>query len=156
MAIHPDDPPRPMFGLPRIMSNVKDMEILLSSVPSKSCGLNICAGSLGVNEDNNIPEMIRRFGDRIYFVHLRSVKREGKTFYEDEHIAGSVDLVKIIKSILEIENKTGMEIPIRPDHGHQMLDDLRKKTNPGYSCIGRMKGLAEIKGIALALKSTMN
>lgn len=152
MAIHPDDPPRPMFGLPRVMSNIKDMEILLSSVNSSSCGLNICAGSLGVNADNNIPEMIRRFGNRVYFVHLRSVKREGKTFYEDEHIAGSVDLVEVIKAVLEIEKINNVEIPIRPDHGHQMLDDLRKKTNPGYSCIGRMKGLAEIKGIALALK----
>lgn len=156
MAIHPDDPPRPMFGLPRVMSNMKDMKILLSSIPSKSCGLNICAGSLGVNKDNNIPKMIRKFGDRVYFVHLRSVKREGKTFYEDEHIAGSVDLVKVIKAVLKVEKENDVEIPIRPDHGHQMLDDLHKKTNPGYSCIGRMKGLAEIRGIAAALKSVIN
>lgn len=155
MAIHPDDPPRPMFGLPRVMRNIKDMEILLTEINSKSCGLNICAGSLGVNADNDIPAMIRCFGDRIYFVHLRSVKREGKTFYEDEHIAGSVNLVEVIKAVLEVEKTNNVEIPIRPDHGHQMLDDLSKKTNPGYSCIGRMKGLAEIKGIALALKSVI-
>ncbi|MDD5727705.1 MAG: mannonate dehydratase [Victivallales bacterium] len=153
LAIHSDDPPRPLFGLPRIMSNMQDMEILLNEVKSTSCGLNICAGSLGVNADNDIPAMIRRFGNRVYFVHLRSVKRAGKSFFEDEHIAGSVNLAAVIKAVLEIEKSTGTEIPIRPDHGHQMLDDLRKKTNPGYSCIGRMKGLAEIKGMELALRA---
>ncbi|MCP4179404.1 MAG: mannonate dehydratase [bacterium] len=161
MAIHPDDPPRPILGLPRVMSNINDVEYLLNSVPSNSNGLNLCAGSFGVNTDNDLVEMMRKFGDRVHFVHLRSVKRTGKSFLEDNHLEGSVDLFSLVKAVLEEESsrkKAGigeLEIPMRPDHGHQMLDDLNKKTNPGYSCIGRMKGLAEIKGMVLAIKRMM-
>ncbi len=161
MAIHPDDPPRPILGLPRVMSNIHDIEYLLSSVQSNSNGLNLCAGSFGVNADNDLVKMMKRFGNRIHFVHLRSVRRTGKSFLEDDHLEGSVDLFSLVNAVFEEENnrkKIGageLEIPIRPDHGHQMLDDLNKKTNPGYSCIGRMKGLAEIKGMALAIKRMM-
>ncbi len=154
IAIHPDDPPRPMFGLPRILSTEDDIKALMDSVHSANCGVNICAGSLGVRADNDLEKFIRTWGDRIPFVHLRSVKREiDGSFYEDEHISGSTNLAKLIKAILDVEKVTGNEIIIRPDHGHQMLDDLRKKTNPGYSCIGRMKGIAELKGMELALRT---
>jgi mannonate dehydratase len=161
MAIHPDDPPRSILGLPRVMSNLSDVEYLLNSVTSNSNGLNLCAGSFGVNADNDLVGMIKKFGRRIHFVHLRSVKRTGKSFLEDDHLGGSVDLFSLVKSVLEEENRrkkvgvADLEIPIRSDHGHQMLDDLNKKTNPGYSCIGRMKGLAEIRGMALAIKRMM-
>lgn len=154
LAIHPDDPPRPMFGLPRILSCEEDIRILMDAFTSKKCGANICAGSLGASAKNDLEKFIRTWGDRIPFVHLRSVKREEDgSFYEDEHIAGSTNLAKLIKAILDIEAQHGCEIIIRPDHGHQMLDDLRKKTNPGYSCIGRMKGIAELKGMELAIRT---
>ncbi len=154
VAIHPDDPPRPMFGLPRILSNEHDISLLMQQFSSKNCGLNICAGSLGVSADNNLEKFIRTWGERIPFVHLRSVKREADgSFYEDEHIAGSTNLAKLVKAVLDVEQQTGNEIIIRPDHGHQMLDDQRKKSNPGYSCIGRMKGIAELKGMELAIRT---
>jgi mannonate dehydratase len=154
VAIHPDDPPRPMFGLPRILSNENDIRAIMDGFNSKNCGVNVCAGSLGVNADNDLEKFIRIWGERIPFVHLRSVKREADgSFYEDEHISGSTNLAKLIKAIIDIEKETGKEIIIRPDHGHQMLDDLRKKTNPGYSCIGRMKGIAELKGMELAIRT---
>ena len=162
MAIHPDDPPRPILGLPRIMSNINDIDILLNSVPSKSNGLNLCAGSFGVNADNDLVKMMKLYGDRVYFVHMRSVRRTGNSFLEDEHLKGSVDLFSLTKSVLEEERKRKLigndenEIPIRSDHGQQMLDDLSKKTNPGYSCIGRMKGLAEVKGMALAIERMLD
>ena len=158
LAIHPDDPPRPILGLPRVMSNIEDIDALLTSVPIKNNGLCLCAGSFGAGADNDIVQMLKKYGDRVHCMHLRSVKREGKDFYEDEHLAGSTDLVMVIKAIIDEERKRKaagckiLEIPIRPDHGHQMIDDLRKKTNPGYSCIGRLKGLAEIKGIAAAIE----
>ncbi len=158
LAIHPDDPPRSILGLPRVMSNIDDIDVLLTSVPIKNNGLCLCAGSFGANEANDLVEMLNKYGDRVHCMHLRSVKREGKDFYEDEHLAGSTDLVYLIKAVIDEERKRkaagedDYEIPIRPDHGHQIIDDLRKKTNPGYSCIGRLKGLAEIKGIAAAIE----
>jgi len=158
LAIHPDDPPRPILGLPRVMSNIEDVDALLTSVPIKNNGLCLCAGSFGVNEDNDLIKILEKYGDRVHCMHLRSVKREGKDFYEDEHLAGSTDLVFLIKAVIDEERRRKaagekiIEIPIRPDHGHQIIDDLRKKTNPGYSCIGRLKGLAEIKGIATAIE----
>ena len=158
LAIHPDDPPRPILGLPRVMSNIEDIDALLTSVPIKNNGLCLCAGSFGAGADNDLVQMIKKYGDRVHCMHLRSVKREGKDFYEDEHLAGSTDLVLVIKAVIDEERRRktsgerNFEIPIRPDHGHQMIDDLRKKTNPGYSCIGRLKGLAEIKGIAATIE----
>ena len=158
LAIHPDDPPRSILGLPRVMSNIKDIDALLTSVPIKNNGLCLCAGSFGVNENNDLIKMLKKYGDRVHCMHLRSVKREGKDFYEDEHLSGSTDLVFLIKAIIDEERRRKAagekisEIPIRPDHGHQIIDDLRKKTNPGYSCLGRLKGLAEIKGIAAAIE----
>ena len=158
LAIHPDDPPRPILGLPRVMSSIEDIDALLTSVPIKNNGLCLCAGSFGVDPGNDLIEMLSEYGERVHCMHLRSVKREGKDFYEDEHLAGSTDLVLLIKAVIDEERKRkangkdDYEIPIRPDHGHQIIDDLRKKTNPGYSCIGRLKGLAEIKGIAAAIE----
>lgn len=154
LAIHPDDPPRAMFGLPRIMSSEEDIRTILTAIDSPYCGVNVCAGSLGAGAHNDLEKIIRTFGEKIPFVHLRSVKREPDgSFYEDEHIAGSTNLAKLIKAILDVEKTTGREIIIRPDHGHQMLDDLTKQTNPGYSCIGRMKGIAELKGMELAIRT---
>ncbi|MFA6076140.1 MAG: mannonate dehydratase [Negativicutes bacterium] len=154
LAIHPDDPPWPLFGIPRIMSNINDAEYILKTIDSPANCINLCAGSLGASAENDLPEMFRRLCGRVPFVHLRSVRREADgSFYEDEHLAGSTSLCDLIYEILQYEKKQlQSEIIIRPDHGHQMLDDLHKTTNPGYSCIGRMKGLAEIKGITLALR----
>ncbi len=154
LAIHPDDPPRPMFGLPRILSCENDIASLMDKFTSKHCGVNICAGSLGAGAHNDIEKYIRTWGERIPFVHLRSVKREADgSFYEDKHIAGSTNLARLVKAVLDVEKASGQQIIIRPDHGHQMLDDLHKKSNPGYSCIGRMKGIAELKGMELAIRT---
>jgi mannonate dehydratase len=154
LAIHPDDPPRSTFGLPRILSNENDIRILMENITTPNSCLNICAGSLGANANNDLEKFIRLWGHRLPFVHLRSVKLEDDgSFYEDEHIAGSTNLAKLVKAVLDVEKEHGCEIIIRPDHGHQMLDDQRKKTNPGYSCIGRMKGIAELKGMELAIKT---
>lgn len=154
IAIHPDDPPRPMFGLPRILSNENDIRTVMDTFTQNECGVNICAGSLGASANNDLEKFIRTWGERIPFVHLRSVRREADgSFYEDEHISGSTNLALLIKAILDVEKQYGCEIIIRPDHGHQMLDDLHKKTNPGYSCIGRMKGIAELKGMELAIRT---
>ena len=154
VAIHPDDPPRSTFGLPRVLSNENDISLLMDNITTPNCCLNICAGSLGANADNDLEKFIRRWGDRLPFVHLRSVRLEPDgSFYEDEHISGSTNLAKLVKAVLDVEKLHGCEIIIRPDHGHQMLDDQRKKTNPGYSCIGRMKGIAELKGMELAIKT---
>ncbi len=154
VAIHPDDPPRPMFGLPRILSNENDIMQVMDNFASPNCGLNICAGSLGVSADNDLEKFIRTWGPRIPFVHLRSVQREADgSFYEAEHIAGSTNLAKLVKAVLDVEKQFSCEIIIRPDHGHQMLDDQRKDSNPGYSCIGRMKGIAELKGMELAIRT---
>ena len=158
MAVHPDDPPRPILGLPRIVSHAEDLQWMIDTVPSPANGFTMCTGSYGVLAENDLAGMVKRFGPRIYFAHLRSTKREENpnTFHEAAHLGGDVDMFAVIKAIAEEEHRrkaAGQEdlIPMRPDHGHQMLDDLRKKTNPGYSAIGRLKGLAEIRGVELAI-----
>lgn len=162
MAVHPDDPPRPILGLPRIVSTIEDMQWLKETVDSINNGFTMCTGSYGVRADNDLVKMIETFGDRIHFTHLRSTCREAnpKTFHEAAHLQGDVDMVAVVHAILTEERRRKAHgdtraIPMRPDHGHQMLDDLHKKTNPGYSAIGRLKGLAEVRGVELALKKTL-
>lgn len=159
MAVHPDDPPRPILGLPRIVSTADDMQWMVDTVSSPANGFTLCTGSYGVRADNDLVAMIKRFGSRIYFTHLRSTLREAnpKTFHEAAHLNGDVDMYEVVKAIVEEEVRRETEghasaIPMRPDHGHQMLDDLKKKTNPGYSAIGRLKGLAEVRGVELAVR----
>ncbi|ELY6225718.1 MULTISPECIES: mannonate dehydratase [Cronobacter] len=162
LAVHPDDPPRPILGLPRIVSTIEDMQWLKETVDSIYNGFTMCTGSYGVRADNDLVRMVETFADRIHFTHLRATCREAnpKTFHEAAHLYGDVDMVAVVKAILTEEQrrkKAGdlRPIPFRPDHGHQMLDDLRKKTNPGYSAIGRLKGLAEVRGVELALKKVL-
>jgi mannonate dehydratase len=152
LAIHPDDPPFPILGLPRVVSNADDFDYFLNKVDNSANGVCFCTGSLGASAKNDLPEMVKKIGEKIHFVHLRNVaKDEDGNFYEADHLDGDNDMVAIVKEILVLQQKFEKSLPFRPDHGHQMLDDLKKKTNPGYSAIGRLRGLAEMRGLELGL-----
>jgi mannonate dehydratase len=164
LCIHPDDPPKSLLGLPRVVSTENDLAQLMNACDLTANGITFCTGSLGVREDNHLPKMIKLFGERIHFIHLRTTKREEnpRNFHEAAHLAGDVDMYEVVKAIIQEQNRRKeanqgeIAIPMRPDHGHQMLDDLNKKTYPGYSAIGRLKGLAEVRGLTMAIERNLS
>lgn len=162
MCIHPDDPPRPIFGLPRVVSTESDLKALINASPSPSNGITFCTGSLGAREDNDLPGIVERLGEHIHFLHLRNVRREADgSFYEDDHLSGSSDMYGVMKSIIleqekrERSGRNDVAIPMRPDHGHKLLDDFSHDTFPGYPAIGRLKGLAELRGLEIGIKNSL-
>ena len=156
LAIHPDDPPFDILGLPRIVSSGDDIDYILSAVPNKSNGICFCTGSLGAGAHNDLLAILKRIDTKLHFIHLRNTKRDAQgNFYEADHLDGDTDMYAVMKEILQIQQKINEPIPFRPDHGHQMMDDLHKVTNPGYSCIGRMRGLAELRGLELGVSRSL-